>query len=100
MNCILMHPYVSIYNVQTFFKTTKPLHTRNTYPQLVQWAKTEAARKAVCFAAQLIQLARLSTEHTIRGPVAIMIYQAALVLSHTALFACPSSVSTARRLYK
>ncbi|KAF5700352.1 zinc finger MSN2 [Fusarium mundagurra] len=80
LNCIKMHLHVSIHDVQAFFETSEPLHTRHAYPQLVQWAKTESARKAVCFAAQLIQLVRLSAERTIRGPVAIMIYQATLVL--------------------
>ncbi|KAF4333517.1 zinc finger MSN2 [Fusarium beomiforme] len=80
MNCILMHLHVSFHEAQAFFETTELLHTRNTYPQLVQWAKTEVARKSVCYAAQLIHLVRLSTEDTIRGPGAIMVYQAALVL--------------------
>ncbi|KAF5542821.1 zinc finger MSN2 [Fusarium phyllophilum] len=80
LNCIKMHLHVSIHDVQAFFETSEPLHTRHAYPRLVQWAKTESARKAVYFAAQLIQLVHLSAERTIRGPVAIMIYQAALVL--------------------
>ncbi|KAF4462847.1 hypothetical protein FALBO_10332 [Fusarium albosuccineum] len=80
MNCLRLHLHVPYHDAQAFFETREALHVRRTYPTLVQWAKSEVARKSVCYAGQLIRTARLSPEDTIRGPGAIMIYQATLVL--------------------
>ncbi|KAJ3549715.1 hypothetical protein NM208_g355 [Fusarium decemcellulare] len=80
MNCIRLHLHAPYHDAQIFFESREALHARTTYPSLVKWAQSEVGRKSVCYAGQLIRTARLSPEDTIRGPGAIMIYQAALIL--------------------
>ncbi|KAH7142326.1 hypothetical protein DER46DRAFT_566571 [Fusarium sp. MPI-SDFR-AT-0072] len=80
INCICMHLHLSFHDIQAFFKASESLHARKIYFQLVQWAKSEHARKSVCYAARLLHIARLSPKGTIRGPCTIMVYQAALTL--------------------
>jgi hypothetical protein len=72
-----------------------PERARAVYPTVRDWAKSEAARRTVYHAAQIVQIAKESPKGSMRGPMAIIIYHASLAFWVYGLLSEQSGVSRA-----
>jgi hypothetical protein len=80
LELILMHLHMSFEDVQFFAGIEGWEEARRVYPSLREWVKTTAARQAVCHAGQIIRISEALPKMTIRGFVAVAVYQASLAL--------------------
>ncbi|KAI5460926.1 hypothetical protein BGZ63DRAFT_425390 [Mariannaea sp. PMI_226] len=77
---IYLHLHVSVSDVQIFAGIEGRQRSSEIYPLIETWAKSEAARTAVWYAGQILRATRLLPRGQLQGPLAIMLYQASLVL--------------------
>ncbi len=80
MELILLHLHAPFDDIQVFAGIEGPEQARAVYPAVLEWAGTEAARKAICHAGQVLRFARCNPSNSLQELLAILIYQASLVL--------------------
>ncbi|AEO67471.1 uncharacterized protein THITE_2051103 [Thermothielavioides terrestris NRRL 8126] len=80
LDLIHLHLHAPFDEIQTLAGAEGPEAARGAYAGVADWARTEAARKAVCHAGQVLRFARRAARGMLHGPAAAGIYQAGLVL--------------------
>lgn len=80
LELILLHLHAPFDDIQVFAGIEGPEQARAVYPAVLEWAGTEAARKAICHAGQVLRFARCNPSNSLQELLAILIYQASLVL--------------------
>ncbi|KAH6953774.1 hypothetical protein BKA56DRAFT_648506 [Ilyonectria sp. MPI-CAGE-AT-0026] len=80
LELIFMHMDIPLEDCQVFAGMQGPEEARKVYPTIREWHESEAARRAIWHAGQIIRIARSMPEGTIRGPSPIMVYHASLAL--------------------
>ena len=80
LELILLHLHTPFEEVQIFAGIEGPDQARGAYPSVVDWAGTEAARKAICHASQVLRFSRGAGRGELQGNWAVVMYQASLVL--------------------
>lgn len=78
LELILLHLHMPFEDMQLFAGMEGPEQARVVYPTMLEWARGEAARKAVWHAGQIVRAARLLRRGAIWGPAAIAVYHASL----------------------
>lgn len=74
----LLHLQMPFEDIQLFAGMEGPERARAVYPMIRDWVKSEAARHAICHAAQIVRIAKRLPKGVIRSPLAIMLYHASL----------------------
>ncbi|KAK4031276.1 hypothetical protein C8A01DRAFT_21482 [Parachaetomium inaequale] len=87
LELILLHLHAPFEDVQILAGLEGPEQARGAYPSVLEWARTEGARKAICHAGQVLRFARGVGRGTLQGPGAVVMYQGSLVLWVYALLA-------------
>lgn len=87
LELILLHLHTPFEDVQIFAGIEGPEQARGAYASVLEWAGTEAARRAICHAGQVLRFARGVGRGMLMGPGAVVMYQASLVLWVYALLA-------------
>jgi hypothetical protein len=77
---IYLHLHVSLSDIQIFAGIEGRQQSSEMYSSIQTWAKSETARTAVWHAGQVLRAARLLPQGHLQGALAIMLYQASLVL--------------------
>lgn len=95
LEIILLHLHTPFEDIQIFAGIEGPDQARAAYPTVLEWAKTETARKAICHAGQALRFAKSAPKSRLQGLFAVLIYQASLVLWVYALFSDEKSESAA-----
>ncbi|PKS12542.1 hypothetical protein jhhlp_000750 [Lomentospora prolificans] len=80
LEIIFLHLQVPFEDIQLFAGMDGPEQARIVYPTLVEWVRSESARRAAWHAGQVIRSARLLPKTGIQRATAIMVYHAALTL--------------------
>ncbi|KAH6844538.1 hypothetical protein B0I37DRAFT_398204 [Chaetomium sp. MPI-CAGE-AT-0009] len=80
LELILLHLHTPFEDVQIFAGIEGPEQARGAYAGVREWAATEAARRAICHAGQVLRFARGVGRGMLLGPGAVVMYQASLVL--------------------
>ncbi|KAG7284546.1 hypothetical protein NEMBOFW57_010924 [Staphylotrichum longicolle] len=80
LELILLHLHAPFEEVQIFAGIEGPEQARSAYASVLDWAGTEAARKAICHAGQVLRFARGVGRGALQGNGAVVLYQASLVL--------------------
>ncbi|KAK3897625.1 hypothetical protein C8A05DRAFT_38811, partial [Staphylotrichum tortipilum] len=93
LDLTLLHLHTPFEEVQIFAGIEGPEQARAAYPSVLEWAGSEAARKAVGCAGQVVRVAAEAVANncgvgdaggmgkgTLQGPAAVVMYQASLVL--------------------
>lgn len=78
LELIQLHLNTPFEDLQTFAGIEGPEQARAIQPAVIDWAHSEAARKAVWHAGQVVRMTRQLPPGTIRGFTAIMLYHASL----------------------
>ena len=78
LELVHMHLHMPFEDLQLFAGMEGPEQARVVYPAILDWARSEAARKAVWHGGQIVQAARLLPKGSIWGPAAIAVYHASL----------------------
>ncbi|KAK3290863.1 uncharacterized protein B0H64DRAFT_478725 [Chaetomium fimeti] len=87
LELILLHLHAPFEDIQIFAGIEGPEQARGAYAAVLEWAGTEAARRAICHAGQVLRFARGVGRGMLLGPAAVVMYQASLVLWVYALLA-------------
>ncbi|KAJ5236994.1 hypothetical protein N7489_007085 [Penicillium chrysogenum] len=87
----LLHLQMPFEDIQIFAGMEGPERARAVYPMIRDWVKSEAARHAICHAAQIVRIAKRLPKGIIRSPLAIMLYHASLAFWVYGLFSNQSS---------
>lgn len=77
---VSLHLHTPFEDIHVLAGIEGPEAARSIRPAVASWVRTEAARRAIWHAGQIIRFAKTSQARTIHGPVAVMIYHAALAL--------------------
>lgn len=77
---VSLHLHTPFEDIHVLAGIEGPDAARSIRPAVASWVRTEAARRAIWHAGQIIRFAKTSQARTIHGPVAVMIYHAALAL--------------------
>ncbi len=80
LELILLHLHTPFEEVQIFAGIEGPDQARGAYPSVLDWAGTEAARKAICHAGQVLRFSGGAGRGELQGNGAVVMYQASLVL--------------------
>jgi hypothetical protein len=80
LELILLHLHTPFEEVQTLAGIEGPEQARAAYPAVLDWARTEQARRAISHAGQVLRFARGVGRGMLLGPGAVGMYQASLVL--------------------
>lgn len=80
LELILMHMHMPLEDVQLFAGMEGQEQARIVYPRIIDWVRSEAARKAIWHAGQIIRAARLLPKGRILGLLSVMVYHASLAL--------------------
>lgn len=83
---ICLHLHAPIEDIQILAGIEGPQQSRGVYPHIQTWATEESARHAVWHAGQVLRFARLLNQQRLQGHLAMILYQAALVLWIYSLF--------------
>ncbi|KAL2128904.1 hypothetical protein VTI74DRAFT_8482 [Chaetomium olivicolor] len=93
LELVQLHLHCPFEDVQLFAGIEGPEQARSIYPAVLEWVKTDAARKAICHAGQILRFAKSMGRGLLQGPLAIVMYQASLVLWVYALLCAKSTTS-------
>jgi len=78
---ISLHIHAPFEDILRFAGMEGPEQSRLAYDAVVvDWLRSEDARKAVCHAGQILRYARTATRMRIQGPLAVIVFHASLVL--------------------
>lgn len=80
LELVFLHLHTPFEDLQVFAGIEGPEQARLVYPAVLEWVKSESARKAVWYAGQIIRAAKALPRMTLQGPTAIMVYHASLAL--------------------
>lgn len=80
LEIIHMHLQTPFDEIQLFAGMEGPEQASLAYPAVLEWVRSEAARKAVWHAGQIIKAAKAIPRGFIWGPIAVILYHAALLL--------------------
>ncbi|KAH6649270.1 hypothetical protein F5144DRAFT_624519 [Chaetomium tenue] len=80
LELILLHLHTPFEDVQIFAGIEGPDPARGAYASVLEWASSEAARRAICHAGQVLRFARGVGRGMLMGPGAVVMYQGSLVL--------------------
>ncbi|KAJ1323511.1 DNA binding [Microdochium nivale] len=77
---IAVHIHVPFEDIMRFAGMEGAEQSRIAYVTVVEWVRTEAARKAVWHAGQILRCARTAHKLKVQGPMAVIVFHASLIL--------------------
>ncbi|KAK2601820.1 hypothetical protein QQS21_004603 [Conoideocrella luteorostrata] len=98
LDCTCLHLHAPIEDIQIFAGIEGPQQSRAVYPLIKTWAGEESARNAVWHAGQVLRFARLLKQQCLQGHLAMILYQAGLVLWVYGLFTKKSPPSESKEV--
>ncbi|KXJ85368.1 hypothetical protein Micbo1qcDRAFT_223304 [Microdochium bolleyi] len=77
---IAVHIHAPFEDILRFAGMEGPEQSRIAYDSVVEWVRTENARKAVWHAGQILRCARTAHRLKVQGPMAVVVFHASLIL--------------------
>jgi hypothetical protein len=77
---IMLHLHLPLEDIQVFAGIEGADQASKVCPEVMKWTASEAARRSIWHAGQIVRQARLASKGSLQGPVAFMIYHASLAL--------------------
>lgn len=94
LELVFLHLQTPFEEIQLFAGIEGADQSRAAFPSVLEWTRTEAARKAVCHAGQVIRHSRGVGRGMIQGPAAVVMYQASVCLWVFGLLLSASTATT------